>query len=157
MQSEKHFIHVLVEQYNDLIHTCRSNYFKHTLGLIRLKKSTFELLNQWIYKWKSYCMFKTYIVNSYMFCICEYRSFNRVVHKIYCVLTFLSFRGRDTAQILRIRDRARALYIHTDVCPIIFVPGVTIEVKNILERMSDDVSVEDDKSIQWQVKSIEVH
>lgn len=63
-------------------------------------------------------------------------------------LLFLSFRGRDTAQILRIRDRARALYIHTDVCPIIFVPGVTIEVKNILERMSDDVSVEDDKSIQ---------
>lgn len=63
-------------------------------------------------------------------------------------LLFLFLRGRDTAQILRIRDRARALYIHTDVCPIIFVPGVTIEVKNILERMSDDVSVEDDKSIQ---------
>lgn len=51
----------------------------------------------------------------------------------------------------------RGAYIHTDVCPIIFVPGVTIEVKNILERMSDDVSVEDDKSIQWQVESIEVH
>lgn len=46
MQSGKHFIHVLVKQYNDLIHTCRSNYFKHTLGLIRLKKSTFEFLNQ---------------------------------------------------------------------------------------------------------------
>lgn len=51
----------------------------------------------------------------------------------------------------------RGAYIYIDVCPIIFVPGVTIEVKNILERMSDDVSVEDDKSIQWQVESIEVH
>lgn len=41
----------------------------------------------------------------------------------------------------------RVLYIYIDVCLIIFVLGVIIEVKNILERMFDDVFVEDDKLI----------
>lgn len=41
----------------------------------------------------------------------------------------------------------RVLYIYIDVCLIIFVLGVIIEVKNILERMFGDVFVEDDKLI----------
>lgn len=39
------------------------------------------------------------------------------------------------------------VYIYIDVCLIIFVLGVIIEVKNILERMFGDVFVEDDKLI----------
>lgn len=39
------------------------------------------------------------------------------------------------------------VYIYIDVCLIIFVLGVIVKVKNILERMFDDVFVEDDKLI----------
>lgn len=41
----------------------------------------------------------------------------------------------------------RVLYIYIDVCLIIFMLGVIMKVKNILERMFDDVFVEDDKLI----------
>lgn len=39
------------------------------------------------------------------------------------------------------------VYIYIDVCLIIFMLGVIMKVKNILERMFDDVFVEDDKLI----------